>query len=227
MYGFGQTARMRPPLPFADHNLLVTFLMEEIGQRVRPRIRVLVGHSSGADQMLRIVVSEEGNRIRPDGLILLGPQVRPGPGVVSGPLSGMSDDPADILKAIRAVSAVAEDLGAWIWLHDYLVRAFLKFGTEIKGLRKFAQDIIATYDDDEFFELFRTATERVQHIRCVFSSDERDAADHALDQHIANNALGDRYSEEMFVMESAGHVQLRNASVLLPYVEEIVRHAAG
>jgi hypothetical protein len=135
----------------------------------------------------------------------------------------MTDDPADILEAIRAVSTVAEDLDGWLTLHDYLVRAFGKFGMEIKGLRKFAQDVIAAYNEDEFFEFFRTATERVPHIRCVFSSDDRTAADHALDQHIANNALGDRYSEEMFVMESAGHVELRRASVLLPYVEEIVR----
>jgi serine/threonine protein kinase len=223
LYGFGPKARMRPPLPYADHNLLVTFLIEEVVQRLRPRTRVLVGHSSGADQMLRIVVSEEGNRIRPDGLILLGPETKPGSGFVSGPFSRMTDDPADILEAIRAVSTVAEDLDGWLTLHDYLVRAFGKFGMEIKGLRKFAQDVIAAYNEDEFFEFFRTATERVPHIRCVFSSDDRTAADHALDQHIANNALGDRYSEEMFVMESAGHVELRRASVLLPYVEEIVR----
>lgn len=227
LYGFGQAARMRPPLPLADHNLLVAFLVEEVGRRVRSRIRILVGHSSGADQMIRIVGSEDEDRIHPDGLLLLGAQVRPGPGFVSGPYSRLTDDPADILSTIQAVAAAAEDLDTWLTLHDYLVRAFGKFGRDIKGLRKFAQDIIAIYDDDRFFELFRTATERVQHIRCVFSSDERDDAEYALAQHIGDNALGDRYSEEMIVMESAGHIQLKDASVLLPYVEEIVRRTAG
>ena len=45
------------------------------------------------------------------------------------------------------------------------------------------------------------------------------------ESNISDNALGDRYSEEMIVMETAGHMQLKNASVLLPYVEEIVRCA--
>jgi serine/threonine protein kinase len=227
LYGFGHSARIRPPLPFKDHNLLVGFLVEYVSRRVRPRARVLVGHSSGADQMLRIVASTEGDAVRPDGLILLGPEVRPTEGFVSGPFSRLTDDPTNILNAVRTVAGAAEDLDTWLTLHEYLVRAFGKFGRDIKGLRQFAQDVIATYNDDKFFELFRTATERVEHIRCVFSSAERDAADYALQQHIDENALGDRFSEDMIVMESTGHVQLRNASVLLPHVEEIVRRAGG
>ena len=227
LYGFGQTARLRPPLSFTDHNLLVAILTEEVGRRVRPRIKVLVGHSSGADQMLRIIGSEAGERIRPDGLILSGPEVRPGAGFVSGPFTRLTDDPTDILTVAREVAGTAEDLDTWLHIHDYLVTALGKFGSDIEALRKFAQEIIAVYDDDEFFELFRTATERVQHIRCIFSSDERDAADYVLERHIRDNALGDHYSEEMIAMESTGHVQLRSASILLPYVEEIVQCAGG
>ena len=44
-------------------------------------------------QILQIVASAEGDRIRSDGLLLLGPGVRPGPGVVSGPYSRLTDDP--------------------------------------------------------------------------------------------------------------------------------------
>jgi serine/threonine protein kinase len=227
LYGFGQEARVRPPLHFTDHNLLVAILLKEVGRRVRPRIQVLVGHSSGADQMLRIVASEEGERVRPDGLILGGLQVRPGAGFVSGPLSRLTDDPTDILNVARAVAAAAEDLDTWLHLHDYLVRALGKFGKDTDALRTFAQELIAVYGDDEFFELFRTVTERVQHVRCVFSSDEREDVDYVLERHIGDNVLGDRYSEEMIVMESVGHVQLRSASILLPYVEEIVQSTRG
>jgi len=225
LYGFGHTARIRPPLPINDHNVLVASLVEEVSRQVRPRIRILVGHSSGADQMLRIVASNVGDAVRPDGLILLGPEVRPTVGFVSGPFSKLTDDPADILNAIQTVAEVADDLDTWLTVHDYLVRSFGKFGRDVKALRQFAQDIIAIYDEDKFFELFRMATERVEHIRCVFSSAERDAADYALEQHIGQNALGDRFSEDMFVMESTGHVQLKNTSVLLPQVDEIVRRA--
>ncbi len=226
LYGFGQRSRMRPPLSFTDHNRLTAMLLESVHSRVRPRTLVLVGHSSGADQMLRIVGSEMSDSIRPDGLILSGPTVRPGSGFVSGPFSGLTDDPADILIAIRGVAASANDLDTWLIIHDYLIHAFGKFGTDIGALRKFAQDLIAAYDKDEFFELFRMATERVPQFLCVFSSDEQDDADYTLNRHIADNALGDRYSEEMIVMESAGHVQIKQASVLLPHVEEIVRRSS-
>ena len=225
LFGFGQSARSRPPLPLIDHNRLVTFLLEEVIRRVRPRIVVLVGFSSGSDQALQIVGSVEGVRIHFDGLIVLGPGVMPGPGFVSGPYSKLTDDPSDILETIQAVSAAAEDLDTWLRLHDYLVHAFGKFGTDIVALREFAQTLITAYDDDQFFELFRTATERVRHIRCVFSSDEHNDADHVLKRHIGDNALGERFSEEMIVTETVGHVGLVDAAVLLPYVEEIVRLA--
>ncbi len=214
---------MRPPLPFTDHNRLVAMLVEVVSRQVRPRILVLVGHSSGADQLLRIVGSELGDSIRPAGLILSGPTVRPGPGFVSGPFSVLTDDPTNILNAIRAVAASANDLDTWLIIHDYLVYSFGKFGTDIGALRKFAQDLIAVYDKDEFFELFRMVTERVPQLLCIFSSDEQDDADYTLNRHIGDNVLGDHYSEEMIVMESAGHVQIKDASVLLPHVEEIVR----
>ncbi len=223
LYGFGLGTRMRPPLPFTDHNRLVAMLVEVVSRQVRPRILVLVGHSSGADQLLRIVGSELGDSIRPDGLILSGPTVRPGPGFVSGPFSVLTDDPTNILNAIRAVAASANDLDTWLIIHDYLVYSFGKFGMDIGALRKFAQDLIAVYDKDEFFELFRMATERVPQLLCIFSSDEQDDADYTLNRHIGDNVLGDHYSEEMIVMESAGHVQIKDASVLLPHVEEIVR----
>jgi len=226
LFGFGQTARTRAPLSFADHNLLLEFLMKKVLRQVQPRIVVLVGHSSGSDQAIRIGASEEGDRIGFDGLILLGLEVTPGPGFFSGACSRLTDDPADILKTIKAVGEAAEDLGNWLKLHSYLVRTFGKLGTDVGSLRKFARDLIAAYDEDRFFEIFRAATEHVPHIRCVFGSDELDVADHILARHIDDNSLGSRFSEEMIVTVDVGHIQLNNAEVVIPYVEEIVRLSA-
>lgn len=223
MYGFAESSNFRPPLPLSDHNQLLVFLLEEVNQRIPSSSQVLVGHSSGADQVLWIMASELGETMRPAGVILLGPQTEPGAGLVSGPLSRLTSDPADILKSIREMSAVARDLDAWLWLHDYLVQSFRKFGQNIEGLQRFAQDLIDAYERDEFFENFRTLTQRVAHVRCVFARDELDAADHAIRQHVRNNALGDRYTEDMISRESVGHIELQRASVLLPHVEDIVR----
>lgn len=223
MYGFGESARSRPALPIADHNQLLTRLLEEIYRRIPSSTRIIVGHSSGADQLLRILASDAGTSILPDGVVLLGPTVEPGAGLVSGPLARLTGDPADILRSIREVSSAARDLDSWLWLHDYLVKAFQKFGRDVEGLQAFARDLIDVYDRDEFFEHFRTLTDRVPHVRCVFARDELDAADHALQRHIGDNALGERYSEEMIVREPVGHVELRRAAVLQVHVEDIVR----
>jgi pimeloyl-ACP methyl ester carboxylesterase len=226
MYGFAESSNFRPPLPLSDHNQLLVFLLEEINQRIPSSTQVLVGHSSGADQVLWIIASEIGETMRPTGVILLGPQTEPGAGLVSGPLSQLTNDPADILKSVREVSAVARDLDAWLWLHDYLVQSFRKFGQDVEGLQGFAQDLIDAYDRDEFFENFRMLTRRVAHVRCVFGRDELDAADHVIRRHITDESLGDRYSEEMIARESVGHIELRRASVVVPHVQDIVRRAS-
>lgn len=227
MYGFAESSGSRPPLPIGDHNQMLAFLLEEINRQIPSSIQVLVGHSSGADQLLWITASEIGEGIRPAGVILLGPQTRPEAGLVSGPLSRLTRDPVDILKSIREMSTVAEDLDTWLWLHEYLVQAFRKFGLNVEGLQRFAKDLIDVYSGDQFFEHFRTLTQRVAHVRCVFARDELDAVDHVIRLHVTNNALGDLYTEDMISREPVGHIELRRASVLLPHIEDIVRQASG
>ncbi len=223
LFGFGPVARMRPALSFADHNLLVGFLIQEICQRIAPQTLVIVGYSSGAEQFLQLVASPFGERLRPDGLVLLGPAVVPGEGRMSGPYSRMTIDPAGILNTLRTISAYAENLTEWLIMHEYLVSAFSKFATDIAALQLFSKTYIESLEDETFFDLFRTATERTRHIRCVFGPDEAADLDRAMEQHISDNALGDDYSEEMIVNEPVGHLDLKNASVVLPQIEEIVR----
>ena len=65
--------------------------------------------------------------------------------------------------------------------------------------------------------------DRVKHVRCIFGKDDTPDSDRALERHISDNALGDRYSEEMIATVATGHIDLKNAAVVLPCVEEIVR----
>lgn len=227
LYGFGESARLRPALTYADHNLMMVAFVEELLRRVGPKKLILVGHSSGADQMLHILASEAGERLAPHGLVITGPAVEAGPGFVSGPYSLLTNDPDEILDTIRKVASVAETLDSWLRLNSYLVQAFTKFAEDTGALRMFAQGLIEMYDKDEFFGLFRTATDKVAHVRCVFSIDEADEADHALKRHISDNVLGSSFAGDMIVREPVGHVQLISAAVLLPHVEEIVRRVSA
>lgn len=227
LYGIGPTARMRPPLPFLDHNRLLAFLIQEVRRRVSPETFILVGHSSGADQLLHILASTDGEPCRPDGLILLGPMVRPMTGsAVSTVFAQMSDDPGGILHAIRTVAGDAEDLDTWLTRHDYLLRAFGKFGTDVAALRAFAQGYLASYDEDTFFDLFRSTLASVPNVRCVFAEEERPDADFALERHISCDALGERFVEEMIVPDATKrHMDLKSLDVLRPQILEVMKRA--
>ena len=222
LYGFGPAARSRPPLSYADHNLLAGFLIEEIHRSIAPRKLVLIGHSSGADQILRVVASPLGERLDADGVVLLGPAVLPGEGRMSGPYSHMTGDPADTFSTIRTMSGYAESLAEWLIIHDYLVRAFGKFQTDTAALREFARTYVESMTDDSFFELFRAASERTRHLRCVFATDDSADSDCALARHISDDALGEKFSEEIIADVQVGHVDLKNPSVVLPLIEELV-----
>ena len=227
LFGFGPAAQMRAPLSYADHNRLAGFLIEAIHQRIAPQVLVIVGQSSGADQCMQIVASPVGERLHPDGLLLLGPSVIPGEGRMSGPYSRLTGDPADILDLLRTMSARAQDLADWVIMHDYLLRAFGKLETDTTALQEFARTyIIASEDEGTFFRMFRTAVERTRHLRCIFGTDDTADSDLALERHLSDNALGDGYSEEMIANVPVPHIGLKRASVVLPLVDELV-HLSG
>jgi len=222
LYGFGPTARMRPPLPYADHNSLVAFLVADLKRRLAPRTLILVGHSSGADQIIQVATSPGNEWFELDGLVLLGPSVVPGEGRMSGPYSRMAVDPAGAFETVRTVSGYADTLDEWLIMHDYLIRSFGKFASDPAALQHFAQTYVDFLDEDSFFEFFRTAVDRVRYVRCIFGKDDTADSDRALERHISDHALGDRYSEEMIAIVSTGHIDLKKAAVVLPCVEEIV-----
>jgi len=222
LYGFSPTVPVRQSLPFADHNLLVAFLVKDLVLRIAPRKLVLIGHSSGSDQILRIAGLPEGDPIQPDGLILLGPSAIPGEGRVSGPYSKLTGDPADVLETVRTISGYPEDMREWLIVNDYLIRAFSKFAEAPRTLKYFADTYIADLKSDMFFELFRQATNRIEHVRCVFGADDTAELDHALEKHLTENALGGRYTEEMFMTVSAGHMDLKKPAIVLPCLEEVL-----
>ncbi len=222
LYGFSPVARMRPALPYADHNRLAGFLIEDIHRTIAPKTLVLVGHSSGADQLLRIVASPLGEGLRPDGLVLLGPAVVPGEGRMSGPLCRLTGDPADTFSRLRGMSAYADNLNEWLIVHDYLVRAFEKFTNDPAALKSFAETYVESLSDDSFFDLLRTAINRGRHLRCIFANDDTADIDRALGRHIRDNALGNDFKEEMIANAPVGHIALRGPDVVLPQIEEVL-----
>jgi alpha-beta hydrolase superfamily lysophospholipase len=75
LVGFGRLEKRRPTLGIDDHSRVLRMLLREIVTECRPRRVLLVGHSAGADQLLRMMHDEDAAGIKVDGLIALGPNV--------------------------------------------------------------------------------------------------------------------------------------------------------
>ena len=134
----------------------------------------------------------------------------------------LTGEPENTLRVIQSISSSAEDLDQWLADHEYLARAFRKFRYDVAPLRRFASDLVASRPPGAFFEYFRGASARVSQIRCVFAMDEADDRDYALRRHLEEDALGENFSEEMFVDARAHHIDMRNASVVVPLLDELV-----
>ena len=222
LYGLGPTASMRPPVSFADHNRLLALLIEEICRRIAPRTIVLVGMSVGADQTLHILGSDDAQRIRADGIVLLGPVVRSGNAPAGEMYSQLSEDPTELLEMIRQLAATADDLDSWLYVHEYLIGAFGKLGTDVAGLREFSRGYVESCSDRTFFPQLHAALKQSRVTRCVFSVEEREAADFVLGRHIRENALGEHFTDEVIVTDAARrHSQLGSPAVILPLIEEV------
>ena len=73
--GFEPVTNWRPSLQLADHMVLVRELLREAVARLRPRVTIIGGFSSGADVAMRLAAAPDpDSRLRLDGCLALGTQ---------------------------------------------------------------------------------------------------------------------------------------------------------
>jgi len=227
-FGFGPEAAIRPPLPMEDHNRLLRLFIEDLDRRIRPRLKILVGHSSAADQCLRMVSSSEGPGAELDGLLLSSPNIGLKSTFVTRVFAELTDDPAHILATFKSLGQGVESLKTWVILQQYLVQTLQKFGTDLAALRQFGSDIVAPFHEnpDVFYGWLRSAMDRVPHVRVLFAEEEMADAEAIIARHLDENVLGDRFTAETIQFASVGHMELTVPEVMLPQVDDLVRRAS-
>ena len=229
LFGFGPGAALRPALPLEDHHRLLRFFIEDLDRRLRPRLKVLVGYSSGGDQCLRMVGSPEGPGAELDGLLLLSPNIRLQSAFATRVFAELTDDPAHILATFKSLGEGVESLQTWVILQEYLVQTSQKFGTNMAALRRFGEDIVAPFrkNDDVFYEWARNTLDRVPHVRFLFAEEEVTDAEAVIARHLEENVLGDHFTEETIQFASVGHLELITPDVMLHQVKDLIRCAEG
>ena len=248
LYGFEPDAARRHVLSLDDHIVILREFVRDAVERLRPEITLLVGFSSGADAVLRLLAADEvaesttgraavapAPRPLVDGALAMGANLSLRTCFVTRLLARMdAGDPRRMLEGLRSLGAGADTLHDWLNIHEYLVSTLRKFGGDIGPLRRYAADIVEPFasegGESPFPTWFRLASARVRHLRCVFEDTAMiEEPLRALRlQNLDERIFGPRYREDAVVTEpGTDHFDLNRPEVILRHLEEMVRSLRG
>ena len=223
LVGFGRAEAHRPILSIDDHSRLLRMLLRELVSECRARQVVLVGHSGGSDQFLRMVHDEAGAGIDIAGIVALAPNVSLETCFATRVYANMdASNPAGTLATLKALAADVHSLESWLVIQSYLSQSLIRLGANLEPLKRYAREIMEPFQKpgDPLADWYRTARQRIPIVRMVFGAEESEAAEALLARHLDDNVLGDDFAADSFVIEPVHHLTL-----LEP--ERIQRHIAA
>jgi hypothetical protein len=114
-------------------------------------------------------------------------------------------------------------------VQSYFAEMFIKLGTELEPLRRYAADLVRPFEQpgDPLADWYRSAKQRVPHVRLVFSNEEAAAAEALLARHLESNVLGDDFTESSFVIERVHHLALLDLGLVTRLVEDVFGSIRG
>jgi pimeloyl-ACP methyl ester carboxylesterase len=224
LVGFGKLEKRRPTLGIDDHSRVLRLLLREIMTECRPRRTLLVGHSAGADQLLRMMHDEAAAGVEVDGLIALGPNVSLDTCFATRLYARIdAANPDGTLAILKSLAEHIDTLETWLVVQSYFAQMFIKLGTDLEPLRRYASDLVRPFEQpgDPLADWYRSAKQRVPHVRLVFSNEEATAAEALLARHLESNVLGDDFTENSFSIERVHHLALLDFGLITRLVEEV------
>ncbi len=224
LVGFGKLEKRRPTLGIDDHSRVLRMLLQQIVTECRPRRILLVGHSAGADQLMRMMHDEDGGGVPVDGLIALGPNVSLDTCFATRLYAKIdSRNPDGTLAILKSLAEHIDSLETWLVVQSYFAQMFIKLGNDLEPLRRYAADLVKPFQDggDPLADWYRSAKQRVRHVRLVFSNEEAAAAEGLLARHLESNVLGDDFSESSFTIERVHHLALLDLGLISRQVEDL------
>jgi pimeloyl-ACP methyl ester carboxylesterase len=224
LVGFGKLEKRRPTLGLDDHSRVLRMLLREIVTECRPRKIILVGHSAGADQLLRMMHDDAAAGVPIDGLIALGPNVSLDTCFATRLYAKIdAANPDGTLAILKSLAEHIDTLETWLVVQSYFAQMFIKLGTDLEPLRRYAADLVRPFEEpgDPLADWYRSAKQRVPHVRLVFSNEEAAAAEALLARHLESNVLGDDFTENTFAIERVHHLALLDFGLITRQVEDV------
>ena len=224
LVGFGKHEKRRPTLGLDDHSRVLRMMLREITAVCRPKRTLLVGHSAGADQLMRMTHDEDGPGVEVDGLIALGPNVSLDTCFATRLYAKIDAANSDgTLKILKSLAEHIDSLETWLVVQSYFAEMFIKLGNDLEPLRRYAADLVRPFEQpgDPLADWYRSAKRRVPQVRLVFSNEESAAAEALLARHLESNVLGDDFTENSFTIERVHHLALLDLALVSRHVEDV------
>lgn len=175
MIGFHPGDAYVPNLDLQQHCDILGGFMETCVRDI-PKIRktIVVGFSIGADVAFQVLGKKCWAAPGSIGLLALDCNLSSDTCFISKRLATMNVD-APTKTLVRIASRLASDkakLGAWLEIHEYLVKVFRKLAGNLAPLKELAQEIKARFDTRtlrRFFDYYSAVTKNGVAVRCVLS----------------------------------------------------------
>jgi serine/threonine protein kinase len=225
LVGFGRREGYRPVLSIDDHSRVLRIVLRELVAESRPKRTILVGHSAGADQLLRMVHDEQGAGVDVAALLALGPNVSLETCFATRLYSKIDPgDPTSTLAILKALAKDIDTLETWLVVQNYFSQTFMRLGMNLEPLRRYAADLVEPFQKpgDPLADWYRSATARIPRVRLVFSNEESAPAEALLGRHLEHNVLGDAFTEESFVIEPVHHLALLEPGLVSRHIAEVM-----
>jgi alpha-beta hydrolase superfamily lysophospholipase len=211
LVGFGRAEANRPILGIDDHSRVLRMLLRELVAECRPRHVVLVGHSGGSDQFLRMVHDEDGAGVDVAGIVAMAPNVSLETCFATRVYANMdASNPAGTLATLKALAADVQSLESWLVIQSYLSQSLIRLGVNLEPIKRYAREVMEPFEKpgDPLADWYRAARQRIPVVRMVFGAEESAAAEALLARHLESNVLGDDFSADSFVIEPVHHLTL-------------------
>ena len=224
LVGFGPAETSRPILGIDDHSRVLRILLRELVAEYRPKQMVLVGHSGGSDQFLRMMQDEQGAGVDVAGLIALAPNVSLETCFATRFYAAMDvANPAGTLATLKSLAKDIDSLESWLVIQSYLSQTLIRLGSNLEPLKRYAGEIMAPFEQpgDPLADWYRGVRRRIPCVRLVFGSAEAAAAEALLARHLETNVLGDEFDEETFVIEPVHHLTLLEPERISRHIAEV------
>jgi serine/threonine protein kinase len=230
LYGFAPRAGHRFALSLRDHIFLLSELLSVTVAESSPSLVIAVGFSASGDLVLKLSSAMPDGARAPDGVLALGPNQGIETCFISNVLAKIeSNDPIQLLAALRTISETASSLDDWVLLNGYLGRIISRFRDDLSPLRALGRDIIEPFERDNpgaFAQMYREATSRIRHVRCVFEDSEtcNRLLRNVLTDHMDRRILGEHHRDGSLLIEpTPSHFELLQPARVAAHLATMVK----